>query len=155
MPKGAGVFFWWPVVASAALGARAAPCVSAAMKTRTVKTSGPFFLFDRLSGAEIDHNEVDVPFTSFIAERIANGDLIDLSIDLDGDGELPAETLIADNDDDPVLEEPALEEPALEEPVVEEPALEADANKDGHDDKSGEFVPHNNAATGRRGKRGR
>ena len=129
------------------------------MSEITVETTGSFMLVDRFSGAEISAvGSTTVPVTPFITERLDNGDLTLVS------GELPelkaplvSDPLPLPEPLDPVIEgepEPTVEEPLA--PIVSDPLplpepldpapTTNDADADGHDDATGEFVEGNQEA---------
>lgn len=111
----------------------------------TVRTAGDFMMKDRFSHAEILPGEdATVPLTEFILERVGTKELIDVNNQL---GDVSKLTELPDTME-PANENPLAdpEPPRTAEIQQEQEQIAADANADGHDDKSGRFVEDNQEA---------
>jgi hypothetical protein len=135
-------------------------CIGDPMKEITVETTGNFMLVDRFSGKEIPVvGAVTVPLTPFIQERLDNGDLIELGLDaLEG---LDIDPEAAEAEDDDVEGGVTISADMISvgtisaSPLVSsETEAQVDADGDGHDDKTGQFVEGNTEAPAKP-KRGR
>ena len=114
------------------------------MEMIKVKTTGNFMLTDPQTGHEMVADEVrEVPKTHFVIERLELGQLSDEG----SAGEKVESTTGEERTEDTPPGETDVKLPGQE---AGEPA---DADADGHDDKTGEFVEDNKAARKPRGKK--